>query len=401
MGFTVRNASGTTPSSIAPIQAAGLLAVVLGLAVACAPRPPLAPPQAPASGMLRLLGAVAYPANTLALSDAPRFGSISGLAFDRRSGQWLGAADENTPPRLIWMDIALEVMPAVTVSRFTLLKPGPAVSAETFAGVEPEALAILPDGTFAVTTEGYHDRQDVVHQPELLFVRRDGTVTGSVRPPAHFAITAGDRTRGVRHNLGLESLTRTPDGRLVSGLEQPLVQDGPMSTATRGGLVRLLEFVHRRGTWTPGREWAYQLEPTAVVPGYPTRCEDGENGLSDVLALGNDRWLTLERACLLSPAGGPAYNPVRLFEVSVRGADDVSGLPALAGHTPRLATKRLVLDVASLLPRLPPLWATGSNFEALALGPRGPSGERTIVVMSDDNLRASQTTALLWLALPK
>jgi hypothetical protein len=347
---------------------------------------------------------VAYPAGGLALPGGPRFGSLSGLAFDPQTGQWLAASDETVQARLAWMDIAFGPAIAVTPARFTFLRPGPGLTAEAIAGLEPESLVVMPDGTFVTTIEGYHDTSNVVHQAALAFVARDGAVTQLVRPRAHFTIVAGDRTRGVRHNLGLESLTRTPDGRLLSGMEQALVQDGAMSTAARGGVVRLLEFVERSVTgWTLGREWAYPLEPTAVVSGYDRPCEDGENGLSDLLALGNDRWLALERACLLGVPGAPAYNPVRVFEVTTAGADDVSGLPSLAGHQVRLVSKRLVLDVTALLPglaRAAPIFATGSNFEALAFGPAGPRGERTVVLMSDDNLRPSQTTAFLWLALP-
>lgn len=390
--------------SIAPFRLVGPVVLALGLALmtACSSRPPrVGPVAAPAGPGLRLLGAVAYPAGALTLGAGPRFGSLSGLARDPRSGQWVGAIDERRPPRLAWMDIAFGATLAVTPLRFTVLHAGPGASAETMAGLELESLVALPDGGFAATTEGYHDAGNVVHQAEVVFAERDGTVTGAVRPHAHFAIAAGERTHGVRHNLGLESLTLTPDGRLLSGLEQPLIQDGPMSNTTHGGVVRLIEFVARAGGgWAPGREWAYLLEPTAVVAGFPSACADGENGLSDMLALGNERWLTLERACLLGPPGTPAYNPVKLFEVFARGADDVAGLPSLAGRSPRLVTKRLVLDVDTLLPRLPPVWVTGSNFEALAFGPPGPRGERTVVLMSDDNLRPTQTTAVLWLALP-
>ena len=379
------------------------LVLTLGLALlaACASRAPRSGPEAVADGGLRLLGALAYPAGALTLGEGPRFGSLSGLAYDPRSGQWVGAIDDTIPPRIAWMDIAFGATLEVTPLRFTLLHAGPDASVATMAGLELESLVAMPDGSFAATTEGYHDTKNVVNQAEVVFIERDGTVSGTVRPRSHFTISAGDRTRGVRHNLGLESLTRTSDGRLVSGLEQPLIQDGPMSNSTSGGVVRMLEFVARPGRgWAPGREWAYRLEPTAVVPGFPTPCEDGENGLSDMLAVGADRWLTLERACLLGVPGPPAYNPVKVFEVSTRAAADVSGLPALAGRSPRLVTKRLVLDVDTLLPRLLPVWATGSNFEALALGPRGPRGEHTVILMSDDNLRATQTTALLWLALP-
>ncbi len=378
-----------------------LFTVATGLLAGCASRPPQPATAEGRAGQLRLLAAAAYPAGALALPDAPRFGSISGLARDARTGHWVGAIDETSPVRLGWMDIAFGPAITITPVRFTPLGRGLDVSEETFAGLELESLAAMPDGGFAVTTEGYHDTKNLVHQPVVVFVQRDGTVAGEVHPRAHFTIRPGDRTWGVRHNLGLESLTRTPDGRLLSGLEQPLVQDGPMSSTAGGGVVRLLEFVEHPATgWAPGREWAYQLEPTSVVRGYDRPCADGENGLSDMLALTSDRWLMLERACLLGAPDAPAYNPVRVFEVTVGDANDVSGMPSLDGRRPKLVTKRLVLDVGALLPRLPPLLVTGSNFEALALGPPGPRGERTVVLMSDDNLRPTQTTAVLWLALP-
>ncbi len=378
--------------------------MVAVLTAACAVRGPIRAAGDGRAGTLRLLGSVAYPAGGLAVSGGPQFGSVSGLAFDGQSGQWVAASDETVRARLAWMDITFGAAIAVTPLRFTFLRAGPDLAADAVVGLEPESLVVLPDGSFATTIEGYHDAQDVVHQAAVAFVARDGTVTQLVRPRAHFTIVAGDRTRGVRHNLGLESLTRTPDGRLVSGMEQPLAQDGPMSSVARGGVVRLLEFVERPGTgWTTGREWAYPLEPTAIAPGYDRPCEDGQNGLSDLLALGDDRWLALERACLLGLPGAPAYNPVRVFEVTTARADDVSALASLAGQQVRLVRKRLVLDVTAMLPRLArdaPIFATGSNFEALAAGPAGPRGERTVVLMSDDNLRPTQTTAVLWLALP-
>jgi len=400
----VRVSRKKPPTSIAPFAGACLLAAVVVLAAACAVRAPLTATGDGRGRTLRLLGSVAYPAGGLTVPGGPSVGSLSGLAFDRQTGQWVAASDETVQARLAWLDI--EFGPTLTVRplRFTFLGPGPGLPADAVAGLEPESLVVMPDGSFVTSIEGYHDTKDMVHQPALAFVARDGGVTQLVRPRAHFAIVPGDRTRGVRHNLGLESLTRTPDGRLLSGLEQPLAQDGPMSSVARGGIVRLLEFVERPGRgWTPGREWAYPLEATAIVPGYDRPCEDGQNGLSDLLALDNDRWLALERACLLGRPGAPAYNPVRVFEVNTEGADDVSGLPSLAGHQIRLLSKRSVLDVTAVLPRLAraaPVFAPGSNFEALAFGPAGPRGERTVVLMSDDNLRATQTTVFLWLALP-
>ena len=52
-------------------------------------------------------------------------------------------------------------------------------------------------------------------------VTRDGVVTSVIDLPPPFQIT-GDGKSGLRDNQGIESLTRTPSGSLIAGLEQPL-----------------------------------------------------------------------------------------------------------------------------------------------------------------------------------
>ncbi len=387
--------------SIAPFLqrlVAALLMCVMGACSSRAPGPgPGVDRPVPAP---RLLGAFAAVAGALPAIDGLPVGSLSDLAFDGMSGRWVGASDDVRVPRLVWMDIALGARLDVVPTAVTRLSIAAGLPADTLTALDMEGLAIFPDGSFAVAHEGHIDRGGVARQPRLLLATRAGVITTVVRPRPHFTIDPSDPTLGVRHNLGLESLTRTPDGRLVSGLEQPLAQDGAVSDATRGGLVRLVEFVPgAAGGWAPGREWTYQLEPTASVADYGPVCEDGNNGLSAMLALSDAVLLAVERACLRGAGGAPAYNPVRLYEVSLQGADDVSALPSLVGHSPVPVGKRLVLDLADWRARLPPLFATLSNFEGIASGPPGPRGERTIMLVSDDNFRATQTTAFLWIAL--
>jgi hypothetical protein len=351
---------------------------------------------------LEYLGAVAHPANALTPPGAGlRLGSLSGLAFDRTTGRWLGATDDIAQPRLAWLDISMATgQPVVALREFLMLSAAPDPAARAALDrLDMESLAVLPDGSFAVTNEGHTDRDGVERQPALLSISRAGTVTAVARPPSHFAIARSDPTRGVRHNLGLESLTLTPDGRLMSGLEQPLAQDGPVSSVERGGRVRLIEFVRTGDQWAPGREWAYDLDPTPRQAGYGGPCLDGENGLSDLHALDDTRLIALERACLVGAPDAPAFNPVRLHLVDLTGADDVSSYPALAGVDVRPARKRLLLDLTTLTPRLPPALGTGSNFEGVSEGPPAPDGSPTLLLVSDDNFRATQTLAFLWLKL--
>lgn len=327
-------------------------------------------------------------------------GSLSGLAYDAAHRRWVAASDEIQRPRLLWFDLALGRDIRVTPVAVTPLTLAADVPPDTLTALDMEGLAIFPDGSFAVSHEGHIDRGGVARQPRVLRVTRDGVVTTVIRPRDHFTIDPADRTHGVRHNLGFEGLTRTPDGRLVAAIEQPLAQDGPISTTSEGGLVRFAEFTDRDGAWTPGREWTYRLDATRLQAGYATLCEDGANGLSSILALDAMRFLVVERACLLGEPKTPAYNTVRIYEASFAAATDVSTMASLAGQSPVPATKRLIVDLASWIPSFPPSLVTLSNIEGMSFGPPGPKGERTVMLVSDDNFRPTQTTAFIWFALP-
>jgi hypothetical protein len=387
---------GTTNRlSLAPFAAVVALALASG---ACAPR--TAPSTTGTRPAARLLGVFAAWANTLPAIDGLPVGSLSGLAYDAAHRRWVAASDEIQKPRLLWFDLALGRDIRVTPVAVTPLTLTVDVPADTLTALDMEGLALFPDGSFAVSHEGHIDRGGVARQPRVLRVTREGVVTTVIRPRDHFTIDPADRTHGVRHNLGLEGLTRTPDGRLVAAIEQPLAQDGPVSTTSEGGLVRFAEFVDQRGTWTPGREWTYRLDPTRLQAGYVTLCEDGANGLSSILALDAMRFLVVERACLLGAPKTPAYNTVRVYEASFATATDVSTMASLAGQTPLPATKRLIADLAGWIPSFPPSLATLSNIEGMSFGPPGPTGERTVMLVSDDNFRPTQTTAFIWFALP-
>lgn len=365
----------------------------------CASRPPFTVWNPASPPGVELLGAWAGWAGTLPPVQGLRVGSLSGLAYDPATRRWIAGPDEITNQRLIWFDLGRGARLTVRPVALTRLGPGRGVPSDVLTALDIEGLARFPDGSFAVSHEGHIDPQGVARQPRVLIVTATGVITAVVTPRPRFAIDPADRSHGVRHNLGLEGLTVTPDGRLLAATEQPLLQDGPLTSGAAGGVVRLVEFVRGAREWAPGREWAYQLDPTPAVPGYDRPCQDGENGLSAMTALSATTFLTVERACLLGAPGMIAFNPVRIYEVSLDGADDVSAFDSLSGRTPRLAAKRLVVDLRDWIPRLPPVLVTLANFEGIALGPRDRQGRPTVMIVSDDNFRATQTTAFVWFAL--
>lgn len=366
---------------ILPRLCLGVAIVVTGAvtaaSVGCASR--TARPVLPVAPLLTWLGEFTRPFGTIypQLSDSLRFGSLSGLVHDEASGQWIAVIDDREDSRLAWLSIAhtgksLDVAPV----RMLNLRAGPGVSGRAVTQADLEAITALPDGTFLVAEEG-HQRDGEFWQPALLRVTRDGVVTGVIDFPAEFHLTGDDKT-GLRDNQGFESLTRTPRGTVITGLEQPLRQDGNISFE-RGAPGRLIEFEPVGRTFRARRQWTYMLSPTPAVEGYDAICADGENGLVDLLALSDTRLVSMERACLRDSTSDRITNTVQLYFVELEASQ---------------ARKTLLLDLGTITHRLSPALLRLDNFEGLAFGPL-VNGARTLLVMSDDNFHTTQKTSFL------
>jgi hypothetical protein len=370
-----------------PLRVSVPLAIAL-VAAACASSGSQAPEAAPVRGVVPLLtwmGEETRPAGTVypTLADSARYGSLSGLVRDPLSPQWVAVIDDRDGTRVAWITIELgDSGLRVTPTRLTMLSAGPGVPVEVATQGDLEAITALPDGSFLMSEEGHRTPDGGVWQPAILHVARDGTVTDVVSYPPAFRLQAG--ARGVRDNQGFESLTRTPRGRLIAGLEQPLVEDGEPSSFERGARGRLIEFEPRGNGWRPGRQWIYPIDKTPRVEGFDEICDDGENGLADLLALSETTLIAIERACLRDRARNRTTNPIRLFVVEL-------------GRYQRVR-KSLLLDLTTLTNRLSSALARLDNFEALAFGPPSAFGP-SLLVVSDDNFRASQSTAFLLFGL--
>ena len=109
-------------------------------------------------------------------------------------------------------------------------------------------------------------------------------------------------------------------------------------------------------------------------------CTDGENGLVELLALTNTTLLALERACLVDKPSGGVINPIQIFAIELSRRD---------------VRKSLVLNLSTLKAKLSPALDRLDNFEGMAFGPTATNGLQTIMLVSDDNFRASQKTSFL------
>lgn len=333
--------------------------------------------------LLTWLGEFTRPAGTVyaQLADSSKYGSLSGLAPDHERKQWIGVIDDRAHTRVVWLTITLgpaglEVLPV----RMQELRAGPGAENRRVTEADLESIVSLPNGTFVMGEEG-HVRGGGVWQPALLQMTHDGVVTNVIEFPKEFQIV-GDGKTGLRDNQGFEGLAVTPRGRLIAGLEQPLLQDGTV-TFDRGGPGRLIEFEPSGSTFRPARQWRYFISPTPRVEGFDETCSDGENGLVELLAFSDTTLISMERACVMTRDKQFTANTVQLFSVELIGGD---------------ARKRLLLNFDSITPRLSSALSRLENFEALTFGPI-VNGMPTLLIASDDNFRATQKTSFLLLGM--
>jgi hypothetical protein len=257
------------------------------------------------------------------------------------------------------------------------LRAGPGVPERIATQADLEAIVALPGGGFLMIEEGHRVPDAGVWQPALLHVTPDAIVTRVIEFPKEFQVSEDGKT-GLRDNQGFESLAITPGGRVIAGLEQPLIQDGQV-TFDRGAPGRLIEFERSGTTFKPGRQWRYMISPTPYIEQFEQTCSDGENGLVELLALSETTLIAMERACLITRDEQFVANAVRLFAVELVGGE---------------ARKRLLLDFDSVTPRLSSALTRLENFEGLSFGPI-VNGMPTLLVVSDDNFRKTQKTSFL------
>lgn len=128
---------------------------------ACAPaRTGAADPIKPSGGFPRLtwMGEFTRPAASLypQIADRERFGSLSGLARDGASTQWMAVIDDRAGSRVAWLSISFAGgVLAVSPSGMQALRPGPGVDTRVATQADLEAVVALPDGSFLMSEQGH------------------------------------------------------------------------------------------------------------------------------------------------------------------------------------------------------------------------------------------------------
>ncbi|HQQ96471.1 MAG TPA: esterase-like activity of phytase family protein [Cyclobacteriaceae bacterium] len=319
-------------------------------------------------------------------------GGLSGIDFDTKSNQYYLICDDRSslqPARYYTAQIRISEkgIDTIKITGVTTLmqsngKPYPGAKEDPAHTPDPEAIRYNPvrhqliwssEGERVTTAE-----KTVLTNPSLNLIDLSGRLVKSLLLPAQ--LTMSKNEQGPRQNGTLEGLTFADNYKtLYASMEEPLYEDGPRAGLTDNNpWIRIYRFdVHREKNTA---QFAYRLEKVAYPPVPST--EFMVNGIPDILSLGNNQLLVIER----SFSTGRLPCTVKLFLTDVAAAEDVSKFPSLIHHPPsKPLSKKLLLNMDDL-------GIYVDNVEGATLGPTLPNGHQTLLLVADDNFRALEQT---------
>ncbi|WP_330290822.1 esterase-like activity of phytase family protein [Streptomyces sp. NBC_00576] len=287
--------------------------------------------------------------------DGTFVGNLSALAVDR-NGDLAALSDRSS---------------LFTLDRRTLTPTSVVPLAdETGAALDSEGLVVDLDGTRLVSSET---------EPSVRRYSRDGRILGRLPVPDALRVTPAGRATA---NQTFEGLTLLPGGRtLLASMEYAISGDST-------GIVRFQTWERHGKRFALGAQYAYRTDTGLGVP--------------EVAATPDGRLLVLERGFTAGVG-----NTVRLYLADPRHATDTSGVENLTGQGDtveggvRLIKKTLLADIVNC----PSLGATAKqpqpnllldNIEGMVIT-GGTCGSLRVLLVSDDNQNAVQTTRFYYL----
>ena len=339
-----------------------------------------------------------------------RVGFFSDIYYDTNRNEWWGLSDRgpgggtlpyDTRLQRFTIDVAangaisnFQVQQTIKLSNNGAALNGQAPTVGSVLGnaFDPEGLVINPvTGNLLVSDE---------YGPSVYEFSRSGALVRKYDTPANLVprtatgvdytatptAASNPLTSGREGNRGMEGLAISPDGKFAYGmLQNGTIQDGWTAAGggTRGEYTRIVKY--DTGTGAVLAQYAYKLQSSGQG-----------RGISAIVALGNDKFLVLERNNRGVGVGANVAAPDKnVFEIDLSGATDVSAislpangsLPAGVVAVSKITTAVMDLDAntsAALGNKSPEKW------EGLAVGPKLANGKYLILAGTDNDYSVTQ-----------
>ena len=254
--------------------------------------------------------------------------------------------------------------------------------------LDNEGIALTRDGKLWISSEGYITRNPVVNPTINQFSVTTGQQLTSLPIDAKFKATFdtnGNQRTGIQSNRGFEGLTITPDNRYLAAMtESAIITDGTQkllkNTLTNPNEFKRSRLVRYDLQTQGSQEFLYNADTIPVNIFAP-----GLTAVSEILALDStgNRYLALERTYVQQSSSTGVFS-AKLYEFDLQGATDIKTLNA-ASSSIVPTKKQLVFDFSTLKIKMP-------NLEAMTWGPVLPNGQRSLILVSDNNYNSASTT---------
>lgn len=367
----------------------GLGLLALALLASCASRKSVAPVN-PNIGRLKLLGYNKVQHNKPFMGTT--IGGLSGIDYDAKNDRYFLICDDRSainPARFYTVKLALGKSGIDSVQWLNVQsllqangKPYPSSKEDPARTPDPESIRYDASKNQLVwTSEGERivsDKDTVLANPTIIRMSLNGQYLDTLPLPENLLMRATEK--GPRQNGVLEGLTFDNNFKtLYVNVEEPLYEDGPRADLTPNkAWIRIYQYDLTTNQNTA--QYAYLLDPVAYPALSPLDFKI--NGVPDIYAIGKNRLLVMER----SFSTGRFPCTIKIFEVDLTGAEDISKNPSLITSPPaKPLTKKLLLNMDSLGMHV-------DNVEGMCFGPTLPNGHKTLVMVADNNFQFYQTT---------
>jgi len=297
--------------------------------------------------------------------DSTLVGGLSGI--DYYNGSYYLVCDDASDPRYYKASITIR---DTVISKITITKVIKIKDSSKYLDLE----TIRYDGNtnqVFITSEGNINKQ----KPPLFFsVNSNGDIVNEFKIPEAFYPNS---TQQPRNNATLEGLSKgyNEEGYWIA-MELPLKADGPEPQLTLTQSPVRISLINTTSNQAL-KQFAYLLDPIAKQPKY----NFAVNGLSDILEYAKDQFFIIERS--YSSGLGNQSNTIKLFNVDATKATNTLNIDSLSTESFVPATKILLLDFENLRNRLTN--NSIDNIEGITFGPTLPNGNKTLILVSDNN----------------
>lgn len=298
-----------------------------------------------------------------------KVGGLSGI--DHSGNDYYMVCDQSSDPRIYKaeIDISNRKIDSVAITGLIKIDKG-----DQFSSAVLDLESVRYDSLrkkFFISSEGMIDSGN---DPGVYMLNQNGKIEGKFHLPSYFD-AQGDQK--PRNNGVFEGLAESFDhrGYWVAD-ELPLEKDGPKPKVyPTHSHIRITEY--DKNTGDPIQQFAYKLDGISKLPINFFAI----NGVTELLEYAPDKFLVLERA--YSAGYGSHSNTIKIFQIDASSATNTLEMENLKKSDYEIPEKQLVFNFKSIRDQLTD--GIIDNIEGMCFGPGLPNGNKTLLLISDNN----------------